>query len=315
MHAVLYWMGVCNEKSLNYPKAIAAFKTFLHVYLPQLDPVYLGQISMHDKDPSEVKAEIGQKIEMTNRADVGGRSRTIECRAFGTKLCFSVRYCSQPCCHRTLIRLKRNRHQNRFSRSNTSLRSKTSVSSCIKRRFPTPIEAARTLFQIGTLYERQLQDYPKAIAAYQEVLKHQPEVTYAAEALYRSGLIYAGHLSAPNEAIDAYKAVITSHPKTLQAMMASFQLGELYRKLNRSDEAVQAYKTTVGYPERARYLAGGYKDSFSDRAQFRIGRIHYDDDRYDEARFVFEEFIQSRARSPRLAAAYIYLAAVCEKRS
>ncbi|MCG8620559.1 MAG: tetratricopeptide repeat protein, partial [Proteobacteria bacterium] len=63
MHAVLYWMGVCNEKSLNYPKAIAAFKTFLHVYLPQLDPVYLGQISMHDKDMSEVKAEIGKKIE------------------------------------------------------------------------------------------------------------------------------------------------------------------------------------------------------------------------------------------------------------
>ena len=37
MHAVLYWMGVCYEKNLHYPKAIEAFKTFLHIYLPQLD--------------------------------------------------------------------------------------------------------------------------------------------------------------------------------------------------------------------------------------------------------------------------------------
>ena len=40
--------------------------------------------------------------------------------------------------------------------------------------------------------------------------------------------------------------------------MAHFQLGELYRKLNRYNEALQAYKTTIGYPERDRYLAGGH---------------------------------------------------------
>ena len=33
----------------------------------------------------------------------------------------------------------------------------------------------------------------------------------------------------------------------------------------------------------------------------------------DEARFAFEEFIQNRTHSPRLAAAYIYLAAINEK--
>ena len=86
------------------------------------------------------------------------------------------------------------------------------------------------------------------------------------------------------------------------------------RKLNRSSEALQAYEATIGYPERDRYLAGGYKDSFSDRAQFRIGRVHYDDNRYNDARFVFEEFIQNRTQSPRLAAAYIYLAAISQKR-
>lgn len=312
-HAVLYWMGVCNEKSLNYPKAIAAFKTFLHVYLPQLDPVYLGQISMHDKDPSEVKAEISQKIEMlTEQMPVVETERLNAARSERNYvLAFDIA--------RNLVATAPDTPQaKQASEQIFTLQHLATIQNLqeqLHQRMPTPIEAARSLFQIGTLYERQLQDYPKAIEAYQEVLKHQTEGTYSAEALYRSGRIYAEHLSVPNEAIDAYKAVITSHPKTLQAMMASFQLGELYRKLNRSNEAVQAYKTTVGYPERARYLAGGYKDSFSDRAQFRIGRIHYDDDRYDEARFVFEEFIQNRARSPRLAAAYIYLAAISEKRT
>jgi tetratricopeptide (TPR) repeat protein len=178
-----------------------------------------------------------------------------------------------------------------------------------------PVEAARALFQIGTIYERQLQDYPKAIEAYQEVSKYHSDSTYSAEALYRSGLVHAKQLSAPNEAIEMYKKVIASHPNTLQAMMANFQLGELYRELHRYNEALQAYETTIGYPERDRYLAGGYKDSFADRAQFRIGRVHYDDNRYDEARFVFQTFIQNREHSPRRAAAYIYLAAISEERA
>ena len=173
---------------------------------------------------------------------------------------------------------------------------------------------ARARLQIGSIYERKpLQDHPKAIEAYQEVSKHHADLTHSAEALYRSGLIYAEQLSAPNEAIQAYKKVIETHPNTLQAMMANFQLGELYRKLHRYNEALQAYETTIGYPERDRYLAGGYKDSFADRAQFRIGRVHYDDRRYNEARFAFEEFIQNRTQSPRLAAAYVYLATICEK--
>ena len=312
MHAVLYWTGVCNEKSLNYPKAIAAFKTFLHVYLPQLDPVYLGQIAMHDKDLSEVKAEIAQKIErLTEQMSEVETERLNAARS-------ERNYVLALDIARNLVATAPGTpHAKQASEQIFTLQHLATVQNLreqLHKRMPAPIEAARTLFQIGTIYERQLQDYPKAIEAYQEVLKYQPDVTYSAEALYRSGLIYAEHLPAPNEAIDAYKTVIASHPNTLQAMMASFQLGELYRKLNRSNEAVEAYQTTVAYPERDRYLAGGYKDSFSDRAQFRIGRVHYDDNRYDDARFVFEEFIQNRARSPRLAAAYIYLAAISEKR-
>ena len=314
MHAVLYWTGVCHEKTLNYPKAIEAFETFLHAYLPQLDPGYLGQISMHDKSVPEVTGQIGRKIaelaEEMSQTELERLNKASADRDFSEALSIA----------RHLIATAPHTHQaERAAERLPTLQQLTAIENLrekLQDQNLAPIKAARARMQIGTIYERKpLQDYPKAIAAYQEVSKHHADLTHSAEALYRSGLIYAEKLSTPNEAIQAYKKVIETHPNTLQAMMANFQLGELYRKLNRYNEALQAYETTIGYPERDRYLAGGYRDSFADRAQFRIGRVHYDDRRYNEARFAFEEFIQNRTQSPRLAAAYIYLAAICENRN
>ncbi|MXY26631.1 tetratricopeptide repeat protein [Candidatus Poribacteria bacterium] len=311
MHAVIYWTGVCHEKALNYPKAIGAFDTFLHAYLPQLDPAYLGQISMHDKSVSEVRTQIHRKIEnlaeQMSETELERLDKARADRDFNEALSIV----------RNLVATVPHTPQAKLASEQLSTLQHLAAIENLREQLHNnalpPIEAARAQLQIGTIYERQLQDYPKAIEAYQLVAKHYPNLTYSAEALYRSGLLYAERLSDPNEALAAYKTVIASHPDTLQAMMAHFQLGELYRKLNRYSEALQAYKTTIGYPERDRYLAGGHKDSFSDRAQFRIGRVHYDDGRYNEARFAFNEFIQNRTESPRLAAAYIYLAAINEK--
>lgn len=311
MHAVIYWTGVCYEKTLNYPKAIEVFEIFLHVYLPQLDPGYLGQISMHDKSVSEVRTQIHRKIEylaeQMSKTELERLDKARADRDFNEALSIV----------RNLVATAPHTPQARQGAAQLftlqHLATIENLQEQLQNEILPPIEAARTRLQIGTIYERHLQDYPKAIAMYNEVAKYHPNLTYAAEALYRSGIVYAEQLSAANEALEAYKTVIAAHPNTLQAMMAHFQLGELYRKLNRYSEALQAYKTTIGYPERDRYLAGGHKDSFSDRAQFRIGRVHYDDGRYNEARFAFEEFIQNRTESPRLAAAYIYLAAINEK--
>ena len=311
MHAVLYWTGVCYEKILNNPKAIQAFETFLHAYLPQLDPGYLGQISMHDKSVSEVQIQIKKKIEelaeQMAATELERLNKAHADRDFSEALSIA----------RHLIATSPHTPQAEQAAAQLpTLQQLTAIENLrekLRDQNLAPIEAARARLQIGTLYERKpLQDYLKAIEAYKEVLKHHADLTHAAEALYRSGLIYTEQLSTPNEAIQAYKQVIETHPNTLQAMMANFQLGELYRELHRYNEALQAYETTIGYPERDRYLAGGYKDSFADRAQFRIGRVHYDDRRYNEARFAFEEFIQNRTQSPRLAAAYVYLAAICE---
>ena len=311
MHAVIYWTGVCYEKALNYPQAIEAFETFLHAYLPRLDPAYLGQISMHDKSVSEVRTQIHRKIEtLAEQMSETELERLDAARAdrdFSSALSIA----------RNLIATAPHTPQAQLASEQLPTLQHLAAIENLREQLHNntlpPIEAARAQLQIGTIYERQLQDYPKATEAYHTVAKHYPDLTYSAEALYRSGLLYAERLSNPNEALETYKRVIVLHPDTLQAMMANFQLGELYRKLNRYSEALQAYKTTIGYPERDRYLAGGHKDSFSDRAQFRIGRVHYDDGRYNEARFAFEEFIQNRRHSPRLAAAYVYLAAINEK--
>ena len=115
-------------------------------------------------------------------------------------------------------------------------------------------------------------------------------------------------------AIQSHQGLIEKYPSSSHTMMATFQLGEIYRTLNRYDEALQAYQTTITYPERNSYLAEGYKDSFADRARFRIGRVHYEDGRYNDARMTFQEFINSRPQSPRLAAAYVYFALMNQER-
>ena len=66
------------------------------------------------------------------------------------------------------------------------------------------------------------------------------------------------------------------------------------------------------FPERVQYLADGYTDSFADRAHFRIGRVHYQDQRFGQAQATFKEFMKRRPNSPRLAAAYTYLAFILQ---
>lgn len=308
MHAVLYWKGVCHEKARNYPKAVAAFKTFLHAYLPHLGPGYLGQISMYDKSVTEVKALLRAKIENLedemSKMEVERLEKAVAEGNFDDALSIAQNLIATAPetsdAAAAAAQLRSLEHRTAIQNLRVNIESGTLRDA----------ENARALLQIGTIYERQLADYPKAIEGYREVAEKYPALPYAAEALYRTGLVYAEQLAAPNEALAAYEKVIKQHPDALQAMMANFQLGELYRKLRRYNEALQAYQTTIGYPERGRYLAGGYKDSFADRAQFRIGRVCYDDRRYSEARFAFEEFIQMRQQSPRRAAAYIYLAVI-----
>ncbi len=313
MHAVFYWSGICYEETRNYTEALNAFKIFLNVYLPTLDPVYLGQIAMYDKSVAEVTELVHRKIgtitQLIPKHELEKINKAVEDGNYGEASKIAHNLISNApntqFAKRAAAQLSSIKHlaaiQNLLSQIQNLL-------SQIQNNRSNTAEKIRAQLQIATIYERELLDYSKAVQAYNKVVREHPKSPYAAEARYRIGIIYADILEKPNSALKTFNAVIEQHPNTLQAMMATFQVGEIYRKLQRFDEALQAYQTTISYPERELYLSDGYKDSYADRALFRIGRVHFEDQRYTEARFAFEEFIKNRTGSPRLAAAHIYLA-------
>lgn len=311
MHSVYYWSGMCHEKTQNYSKAHEAYNTFLNVYLPNLDPIYYGQIEMYDKSLSEVTVLMEQKIkhlldkiphhDIIKLETFTDEGKYKEALSIAKKVI--VTYPNTEFAKKAIVLLPSLKHLAAIQNLETYILSdQLNVA-----------EAARTQLQIGTIYERELLNYSKAVDAYNKVVQDHGQSPHAAEALYRIGIIYADILEKPNSAINTFNLITTKYQNTLQAMMATFQVGEIYRKLQRFNEALIAYKTTIGYPEREIYLSGGYKDSYADRALFRIGRVHFEDKRFTDARFAFVEFINTRTDSPRLAAALIYLAIMAQE--
>lgn len=311
MHAVYYWSGICHEQTQNYTEAHKALTIFINIYLPELDPVYYGQIAMYDKSLSEVTELLTQKINSLVNLIPKYEYEKLQRLMSGRKYNDAI-----PIAKHIIIAHTDTQYAKKVVDLLPSLRHLAAIQnlqSHITNDQINTAEKARTQLQIATIYERDLLNYSKAVEAYNRVVQDHGRSPHAAEALYRIGLIYADILEKPNSAINTFNIITTKYQNTLQAMMATFQVGEIYRKLQRFNEALKAYKTTIAYPEREIYLSGGYKDSYADRALFRIGRVHFEDKRFTNARFAFEEFINTRTDSPRLAAALIYMAIMSEE--
>ncbi len=311
MHAVYYWSGYCYEKTQNNYGAIKAYKIFLNVYLPTLDPVYLGQISMYDKSVNEVIELIQNKVNTISEElpirEFAKFEMAVEDGNFQKALSIG---------HDIMLNVSNSQITKSIASQLPSIKHRAAIQklrSQIHHNMVNTTEIIRAQLHIATIYERELLDYSNAVNAYRKVVEDYPESHFAAEAYYRIGLIYADILEKPNSALKTFNSVIEKHQNSIQAMMATFQVGEIYRRLHRYDEALNAYKITTSYPERELYLSEGYKDSYADRALFRIGRVYFEDKRISESRNAFEEFIKNRPDSPRLAAAHIYLAVINAK--
>ena len=306
MHAVFYWSGVCYEKTQDYRRAIGAFQTFLYAYLPNLDPIYLGAIGKYDQNPSRVETALKEKIQQLELDFPSVEWDRIK------KLIAANNYIDAlPLTRQFIIDLpdseyaEQARSQLRFIELHATIQQLQSTGGAL-----TPY----ALFRAGKIYERELKDYTQAIATYRQLIEAHPQSLWAVEALYRTGVVHAEHLNDTEKAIESYQTLIADYPSSSQTMMAHFQLGETYRTLDQYDAAVKAYQITIAYPKQAQYLAQGYRDSFADQAQFRIGRVRYEDQRYNDAFATFQEFIASRPYSPRLAAAYAFLGDISQKR-
>ena len=306
MHAVFYWSGVCYEKLRDYRRAIDAFRTFLYAYLPNLDPIYLGAIGKYDQDPVRVKTELEAKIRQLEldfpRVEWDRITELIDAKNYVNALPLTRQYIiDMPDSEHA----QQARSQLRFIECHATIQGLQSIGGAL-----TPY----ALYRAGKICERELKDYEQAVVAYRQVIETHPNSLWAAEAVYRTGVVYAEHLNDTEKAIEYYQILITDYPSSSQTMMAHFQLGEMYRTLDQYDEAVKAYQTTIAYPKQAQYLAQGYRDSFADQAQFRIGHVHYENQRYDTAFAIFQEFVASQPYSPRLAAAYAFLGDISHKR-
>ena len=310
-HAAFYWLGVCHEKSEDYRRALQAYRIFLHVYLPSLEPAYFGQIGRHNQNHPQIEAALRAKIERLET-----EMPRVEWDKINKLISLSNYVEALRLAQQLIADAPRSEYAKQAQAQLGSIASHASIQKLQDRigEYPKSPAAAHGKFRIGTIRERGLQEYHQAITVYRQLIDDHPKSPWAAEALYRIGLIYLERLDDTEMAIQSHQGLIEKYPSSPHTMMANFQLGEIYRTLHRYDEALQAYQITLTYPERDSYLAEGYKDSLADRARFRIGRVHHEDGRYNDARLTFEEFIDSRPGSPRLAAAYVYLALMNQER-
>lgn len=311
MHAVYYWLGFSYEKLQNYRRAIHAFRTFLRAYLPNLDAAHFGAIGKYNQNALKIETELKAKIQQL-QTDLP----SIEWAKIEKHIVEENYIAALPLVRQIIADAPEGEYLQRAQAELRPIQKRAAIQHLrmqMRANRSTPT-VAHSLFRIGKIYERGLQDYHKAIIAYRQLIDEHPNSPWAAEALYRSGVIYADHLGDLQHAIGHYTTLIRQYKTSSQTIMANFQLGEIYYSLHQYDKALKAYQTTIAYPEQDRYLANGYKDSFADRAQFRIGRVHYEDRRYDDAVSAFDEFIARRSHSPRLAAAYVYLARIREDR-
>ena len=67
MYAVFYWLGVACEssgeaESPDHRSAIKAYKTFINLYLPDLESANFGEIAKHQLDKHTINSQLNQKI-------------------------------------------------------------------------------------------------------------------------------------------------------------------------------------------------------------------------------------------------------------
>ena len=305
MYAVYYWMALCYEETKNIRHTINNLEIFVNIYLPTTAPAYFGEIGKYHQTKTKIESELQAKI-----AELKSRLHETEWQ--------NIQDLARDKDYVSALKIAKQLIANHPDQKTAGLATKqletikfhAAIQNLRAHVLQTedPEKISRIHLQIGRIYERNLQDYNQALTSYEQAIKKSTDSNWAAEARYRSALILTFHKKAQTKAITVYNELINSHPSSWQAMMANFQLGEIYRSLDKFDQALRAYKTTIAFPERVQYLADGYTDSFADRAHFRIGRVHHQDQRFGQAQATFKEFMKSRPNSPRLAAAYTYLA-------
>ncbi len=309
--AAFYWLGMCYEKMDEYGEAIDSLKAFTNVYLSRQEHIiWAGDIGKHSEPKLKIETEMTAKIHQLELKLPESLWRRASCAMR------EGRFSQAAGLFRKLISLF---PDSPYSAEALSMLPKAEMMAEVQecRRIidqrPNSVASAIAHFRIAELYENGLLDYKRALKEYQAVAQSADDL-WKAKALYRMGMIYQEKLKGYEEAVKIFKRITDEFPKTEYAMMAYYQMGELYRKhLNRHRDALVAYSEIASYPPHTRYLGDGFVDSLVDAANFRIGRTYFENlHDVKDALKVFREFIRSNPRSPRLAAAYVFIGMIYE---
>jgi tetratricopeptide (TPR) repeat protein len=174
---------------------------------------------------------------------------------------------------------------------------------------------ARAQLNAARLLDETLQDYVNAVVLYRRVAEMAPPAEpWTGRALYRLGVLYLSHLGDERRGLDALESLVARTPEGQEAADAYFRMGEVYRAKNAPTQAIRAFQLALQVSNRVVVLDDGQEDSTADLAAFRIARVMFEDQ--EECLDCIEalrDFVRSRERSPRLAAAWLYLSRVYEE--
>ena len=302
MYAVFYWLGVACESSgkaetADYRSAIKAYKTFVNLYLPDLEPANLGELAKHQLDKQAISAQLNQKITQLEvnlpAKELHYFESVISAQNFSAAL--NIGY-------QIIADFPTTQYAEKVKKQLPKIAKQAAIQQLQK-----TAKCPQTLLQIGAIYEHELKNLEPALDVYGQLVKTYPESDWVAEALYRMGLIYLFEYKNISQAIQLYSTLTHQYSSSVQAMQASFQLGEIYRHLQQFDLALPAYQLTTKHIEQELYLGDGFQDSFADQAEFRIAVIHYQKKDWDSALTSFQDFLRNRPNSPRFSAACTYL--------
>ncbi len=173
---------------------------------------------------------------------------------------------------------------------------------------------ARARVNAARLLDETLQDYENAIVLYRRVAEMTPRPEpWAGRALLRLGVLYLSRLGDERRGLAALESLVEHAPDGQNAADAYFRMGEVYRAKNSPSEAIRAFQLAAQVSNRVVAL-DGQVDSTADLAAFRIARVMFEDqDEWLDCVETLRDFVRNRERSPRLAAAWLYLSRVYEE--
>lgn len=316
--AVFYWKGICLEKLKNYSQAIDAYKIFLFVYLPQLDQAHLGDIGKYQQSKLKIEIEIEGKIsalqaklsidEQKNTQTQTPKIKWKKAQALIEKGNYSE---AVPIYRKLPLITPNSNWAKKAKRQIRTVEYKSGIQQLRKTIKSLPSGDYNAMIaqeRIGGIFERELKDYDKAIEEYNLVLSNYPNNSLSARVLYRIGTIYVKKTGEPDKAMKVYNQLIKEFPDSSEFSMANYQLATIYCSEGKYRKAISAYENVLSTPSRTHYIGNGYTDSFADQAQFRIGRVLYQNlQQLNSAEETFNKFVKKRPDSPRLAAAYVFL--------